>query len=258
MGFQLRHPRDRRVHFSMAKKMSLSAAHARAAALEPDEPSDAMAFGTLVDAIVMPTGRKIATFGGAVRRGKEWDAFREANAGAMIVKREELDEAMRCAESVLRNPVVNELKLFDGMHQEVVQWDMFGLPWAAGIEGERGGFDVLSVAGRFINDLKTTTNTSPAQLSRQIRKMLYPEQLAAYRFGAESKGYKIENCYLTCVERTAPYAVTVVRVPNQDLEDALHEVELWCSRIRRCEELDHWPAYVNEVVDLEPRMGWEE
>lgn len=254
--FRLRDPRDGRVHFSLAKRIATSAAHAKHGCLHPKDPTPAMTFGSIVDAMLMPVpGRSVREFAGARRAGKEWDAFvSSCKPGDLLAKGDEIIRATACALSVMHDPVVCELRLLSGEHQRVVQWDMHGLPWATGIAGDRGGFDLLGED--WIADIKTTTTTEPRAWSRQARRMLYPEQLAAYRMAASSIGRRIKNCYIVGVEVKPPFCVTVLRVPEQDLEAGERTLYSWCERIKQCEAADSWPGYVQAPVDLDPKDEW--
>jgi hypothetical protein len=253
--FALRDPKDARLHFSTAKRISVSAAHARYYCENPPEPTPAMQFGGLVDAILMPhPARKVIVFGGKVRNGKAWEEFEACNPNCLIARQDEYDRAVACAEAITRDPVVREMAFLSGKHQVVARWTMHGLPWATGIGGERGGFDLLG--DTWIADVKMTTTTEPRQWSRQARRMFYPEQLAAYREAAKSLGHLITDCYLIGCETRAPHCVTVMRVPEQDLADADKTLYNWCERIKQCEAANAWPGYVQSVTDIEPKDAW--
>jgi PDDEXK-like uncharacterized protein DUF3799 len=246
--FQLR-DYDGKVHFSLARLMADSPAKARHACENPTEPTSSMLFGSMVDHVIMPAERRIVVFPGAIRRGKEWDAFKAANEGALIVKIDEMREAEACAQAVLNDPDVREFGLFNGDHQHPFAWEMHGLPWAT------RGLDVLGA--NFVNDLKTTSSTEPSALSHHIRKMKYPEQLATYRRAARLHGKTIERCYLTCVESRPPWDVVVVEFEPEELDEADQEVELWCARIRRAEESQDWGKRTRGVMKLKPKSAWE-
>ena len=256
MTFRLRHPKDGRVHLSDAKRMAITPAHARYFCEHPKPPTPAMTFGSLCDALTLDVGkRNVRVYEGATRRGKEWDAFQaDCPADALIVKRDEFDTATAVAAAVHNDPVAGPL-LRGGEHQRVVQWDMHGLPWGTGIAGERGGFDVLGPD--YIADLKTTTDVEPGAWSRQARRMHYLEQLYCYGQGALAIGHKIANYYLVGVEAKPPHCVTVLQVPQHEIDDAGKVVYGWCERIKQCEAADFWPGHAQSVVEIEPRSAWD-
>jgi hypothetical protein len=161
---------------------------------------------------------------------------------------------MMCADAIRNDPVVRGLELLRAEQQRVIQWEMHGLPWASGIAGHRGGLDLLGED--WIADVKVTPSVQPGVWSRQSRRMLYPEQLAAYRMAASSIGRRVKNCYLIGVAAQPPHLVTVLRVPDNDLTDAERTLYAWCERIKQCEAADSWPGYVQTPVDLDPKDAW--
>jgi hypothetical protein len=225
---------------------------------------------------LMAAGNDVAVYDGAVRNGGKWDSFEEANAGKPIVLQKEWDAAYsvlkgdRCdlgcivtddeyeaangaATSVMTDPAAKER--LEGEKQRVIHWDMFGLPWGAGIAGVRGGFDILGAT--WLADLKVTDCTEPIRWSKQARRMLYPQQLAAYRAGARFIGRTIDSAHLIGVEFRPPYVVTVLDFEPEDLDDAERDVAAWCERIRQCEASGNWPGYVQTSVRIEPKGIWE-
>jgi PDDEXK-like domain of unknown function (DUF3799) len=253
--FRLRDPKDGRLHFSLAKQVAESAATAKHSCLFPKEPTPVMEFGSIVDALLMPRPtRTVVVYPGKVRNGKAWDEFEAENAGNIITLRRDYERAMMCADAIRNDEVVRDLGLMHGEQQRVIQWEMYDLPWASGIDGDRGGLDLLG--NDWIADVKVTPSVQPKRWSNQARRMLYPEQLAAYRMAASSIGRHIKNCYLIGVAAQAPHLVTVIRIPDHDLTEAERTLYAWCERIRQCEAADRWPGYVQTAVDLEPKDAW--
>ncbi len=246
-----------RVHFSAAKRMAISPAHARYYCEHPIEPTPAMQFGSLVDALALDVGKRaVRIFDGPTRRGEKWEAFQaDCPPGALIVKRDEHDRASAVANALHADPVAAPL-IRGGEHQRVIEWDMHGLPWGAGIAGVRGGFDVLG--DDYLFDLKTTMTTEPRAWSRQARRMMYVEQLVAYKHGAEAIGRKIDTLYIGGIETRAPFCVTVLRLTAADIESADRRLYAWCERIKQCEAANYWPGYVQSAVDIEPASVWDQ
>jgi hypothetical protein len=215
---------------------------------------------------LMATGVDVAIYGGAVRNGKEWEAFRDANLGryhvldkewqaaydllkgrvvdvGTIVSGEVYEDARRAAEKVIGDPDAGPLVL-RAKHQVPVQWDMHGLPWAT------RGIDALGA--EYGADLKSTACTERVAFSHQARRMRWVEQLATYAAAAPRRDW-----YLIGVEAKAPFNVTVLRPSADDMREADLEVELWCARIKRCEESGVWGGYASGIQDMEPRSAWE-
>lgn len=251
---QLRNPVDGRVHYSDLRKMAQSPAHYRHGILHPKEPTPAMLMGSAIDDCVFGGGHRIEVYDG-VRYGRKWEEFASRNQGKIILKPEQSELSYTAALAVKRDPVAHVLIYGPGVeHQRVVHWEQNGLPFAAGIAGDRGGFDVLGP--HYVADLKSTTCTQPDQWSRHAVRMMYHCQMAAYRAGARCIGREVRNCFLIGVEAYPPHCVTVLRLSDDLLEAGDKIVAGWCDTLRRCEDSDEWPGYTQSVVECDtPSWG---
>lgn len=247
---------DGRAHHSLLKLHAQSPAHVLHRARNPLEPSRAVIVGAVADRMIMGN-RGWAVFDGRTRQGKEWEAFKLAHPGETICNRSEYDDAKGCADAVLSDPVARALLDPERCEfQQVMQWDAYGLPCAAGIQGQRGGFDALclrpkSVSRPYIADMKCTADADPETLSKHAIKMYWHSQAAFYLDGARELGIGVSEFYLVCVESSAPHPVTVLRVPETALDLGRRSLQRWSDRHRACEDAGVWPGYVQAIVDLE-------
>jgi hypothetical protein len=247
----MRHPLDNRIHFSELKQHAKSAAHVKLAVQGAREITRAMIVGGVADSIVFQHGRShVVAPCKRDDRVAEWRVFKVEHAGKYICTQAELDDAEGAAQAVLADPAAQRaLKGCD--FQQVMTWDAFGLPCAAGIKGERGGFDALGPDS--IADLKVTACTEPEALSRHLLNQLWHAQLAWYRIGARTLGRRVDVCRIIAVESAAPYNVTVLRIPERWLVQGEQIVTTWAERHRACEAADAWPGYAQEEIDaIEP------
>jgi len=251
---KMRHPADGRVHLSELRghahcpaMVAYNVQHAR-------DVTRPMLVGGIADCLVFATGKGHALFPGARRSGKEWDQFKADNPGKYLCIQSELDDATGAARAVLANPVAR--KLLDGAeYQKALQWEAYGLPCASGIEGERGGFDIIGAkhwrTGRpYIADLKVTADVEPRAFSRHARKMHWPVQGRWFLGAAHAKGLPAEDFYLIGVRATPPHLVTVLRVPERELEIGGRLLTLWTERHLACEAAGVWPEYVMDETDM--------
>jgi hypothetical protein len=245
----MRHPTDGRIHFSELKQHVKSPAHVKLAIEGSRTVTESMLIGGIADSIVFQRGQGHALYEGRRDpRNKEWQTFRDANAGKYLCIASELDRAKGAADAVLRDPVAQ--RVLDGCDfQLVMQWEAHGLPCAAGIIGERGGFDALHRANGELTDLKITNCAEPEHLSRHALNQLWHAQLAWYRMGARALGQRADVCRLICAESAAPHNVTVLRLPESWLVMGEKLVAKWCERHRACEAADAWPGYVQDEVE---------
>ena len=246
---QVRDP-DGRCHFSSLKHLKDSPAHYLWNITHPrTELTRPMLVGSITDAICF-RHRKIAVYDG-IRRGKEWEAFREQHADEVVCNRAEHDDASGAALAVLHDPVSGPiLEQPENQYQRVLQWEDWGLPCAAGIAGAggRGGFDILNGKSGFIYDLKVTNDSSPRAIEKQIFSMSWHAQAAFYVDGAKALGMGPLDFALICVESTPPHPVTVVELDSALLDFGRRSLSMWTERLKQCEDADHWPGYVSEMI----------
>lgn len=251
----MRHPADGRLHFSELKEHRFSAAHVKLACETAREVTRPMRVGYVTDRLVFagPMGGGFVVYEGE-RRGNAWKDFQAKHQATCIVTAPEYAEASAAAEAVLKDP--RAMALIEGAEvQRVAKWEAYGLPCASGIEGERGGFDILNLnpKGRapYIGDLKVTRSAAPHDLARQAWSQLWHAQGAWYLDGAEALGWRVPDFVLIAVESTPPHCVTVARVPAQLLELGRRSLVLWTETHRACEAAGEWPGYVQTEIELE-------
>jgi len=248
----VRNRADGRVHISDLKHMAISPKAYEYACRHPKPRTRPMTVGAVADRLVFGFGRAVCYDG--VRTGAKWEAFRSANADAEICIASEWEDANRAAEAVLRDPVACELlKAPKAEYQRVMHWTAYGLPFAAGVPGIRGGVDLI--AGGVLADLKVTTDVEPLALCKHVTNMLWPQQLAAYVDGARSLGLEIETAALICVEATPPNDVVVLTFNEGDFEDARKSLVLWTEKLKACERIGAWPGHVQSAIPYE-RPAW--
>lgn len=253
MTTPMRHPVDGRVHFSELKSHARSPAHVKLACQKAREMTRPMMVGGLGDSMVFAQGRGHATYTGPTRRGKEWEKWREEHPGMLLPIQSEVDDARGAADAVLADPVA--ASILDGCNfQQVLQWEAFGLECAAGIAGERGGFDAINLRPRsrppYIADLKMTSCSEPEELSRHVLRMQWHAQGAWYLHGAREHGMDVSEFLIIAVESEPPHNVTVMRIPMEVIGMGEKLLTIWTDQHRRCEDAGVWPGYVGSVVDL--------
>lgn len=227
------------VRFSRLKLFGKSPAHYAAASVT-ETPS--MELGTAVDRLVFGTGAVLA-YPGATRRGKEFDAFVEANPGALIVTRTVGDQAMRMAEAVLSVP--DAVRVLSGRRQERIVWTMDGRDCA-------GTPDAFSFDDRRVGDLKTSETVDPRFFPFKVRRFAYHAQLAWYRHGLLRMGAPaIDDVFIVALESSAPYVVTVYKLTERTIEMGDRLWRLWWEQLAVCEASDSFPPYVQAIADLD-------
>lgn len=220
-----------------------SPAHLRAL-LERDRgrSSSAMEKGSAVHALVLG-GAPVTFYPGPVRRGKKWEKFRdEQPAGTLVLSRDDYDAAHGMAEAVARH--ADAVALLGGERERTLRWKELGVSCRATPDA--------TVYASHVTELKTCESAEPGQFQRQAIRYGYHAQLAWYRQAVEAlKLGKPSEAYVVAVESSDPYPVTVLRVTERAMDAGARLVCLWFERLRACLEADEWPAYVQNIVDLD-------
>jgi hypothetical protein len=235
------------LHFSRLKLIARSAAHYRGATVEE---TYAMERGTAVHRMLLTKDRVIG-YPGPQRRGKEWDAFEDANSDAVILTAKEFDKAAAMVESVRRCP--EAMRLLQGDQERTIGW-AFGDRCCEGTPD--------TVGNGFVTELKATRCSEPGKFAWQARSMAYHAQLAWYMDGCQAgKIATPEQAYCVAVESTAPFPVTVFQLTPRMLDEGRRLYRLWFERLMTYEAVNEWPAYAQGVVALdvpedEPELDW--
>lgn len=225
------------VRFSRLKKMALSPAH-YAANIQPT--SRAIGLGRAVHSMVLG-GPPVVAFTGAVRRGKEWEKFRDDHADAIIVTQDERDTCSRMADAVDSHSEAR--RVLTGRHEVPIAWEYCGRACVSTPDciGETPFGDTV------IADIKTCQTSHPGRFGWHALRMLYHAQLAFYRLAAGGA----RDCYLVAVEATPPHPVTVHRLTERALDIGERMCRGWMERLLQCEAANYWPGYCDAVNDLD-------
>ena len=227
------------VRFSNLKAYGRSAMHGRHSRIAAKEdPSIAMERGTAVDAILFGH-KRVVCYPGAVRRGKEYDAFAAKHADCEIIGKTEYDKANRMVDAVrackLAEPLLN------GVKQDTIMFNWMGV--ACRTTPDVRGPDYLT-------ELKTSQSSDPARFLWHARRMAYHAQMRFQEYGCEKLHMHIRHHWIVCVESEAPHPVTVFHVEPEALEEADKLLMLWMERLKNCEMSDNYPPYVECLVPL--------
>lgn len=199
----------------------------------PAESTSGQIMGQVLHSLVLtPDDDPPAVWDGD-RRGKEWQAFAEANKDRPILRRVEYDTVRRKADAVLAHPRVREL-LSSGTPEVTRTWERGGVRCKGRLDWSAPGLVV---------DLKGAGPLST--LERVAVANRWHQQLAWYR--ASDPG---ADCYIIAVEDKAPHDVGVWRLSPLLLSAADREIDAALEVYRRCTESGVWPGRMPEVVEM--------
>ncbi len=226
------------VRFSHLRAFGRSAAHGQHARTTEADETYAMERGTAVHAILFGT-RKVCGYPGAVRRGKEYEAFVAAHADYEVLTASEYEKASRMADAVrackLAEPYLK------GVHEETLLFRWMGLDCRA--TPDVRGLD-------YVTELKTAATSDPVRFVWDARRRHYHAQLRFQEFGCEKHRVRIRDHWIVCVESEAPHPVTVFHLEPEAREEGEKLLILWAERLKNCEASNHFPPYVECTVPL--------
>lgn len=178
------------------------------------------------------------------RRGDKWEAFKKQNAGKVLLTPKEEAEARELADALRRHERAAEMLYGGGteLHPEI-EWHYNGRKFVSHLDAYR--------KGAFVIDVKTARDGDPSRFSRTAIWSHYHTQLAMYVTAVESLGHPTPDAYLIVVEKGGPTAVTVMRLSARALERGRAQFHAWFERLQQCESAGFWPAYAQDVVELD-------
>ena len=230
-----------RLHYSTLKRFATSALAFKAA---QQEDAAHLRKGSAVHALVYGD-KRVAVYDG-VRRGKEWEAWKVANAGAVQVNETERAAALPMAEAVRGNAVVRRMGLLthpDRVVERELLWELDGIPFSSTPDLH---------CPDFCMDLKTTKFAKPSFFQNEIIRYHYHCQAVIYRRAIKAVfGYEPKHSYIVAVESKAPHDVVVFKLAPSMLLLAEKTVSTWMEQYRQCRDADVWPGYSDAVVEVE-------
>jgi len=199
--------------------------------------TDAMQFGTCLDAIFYKTTEKLAIYNKTKNRsGPQWEQFKIDNPDKEIVTQNAYDNA-ECAATALRASSA-AMRVLDGASQLKLRWMI----------GDRECEGTPDSAGKRLTDLKAT-DPDPSKFYWHAQQMLWHAQVSWYKNALMQCGYdEPESVHIVAVRPKQPHIVSVIDVCESMLLDI--GTREWMSALERlnvCEENDHWPAWTDEA-----------
>ena len=222
------------VRFSHLRAYGRSAMHGWHARNNEMDATSAIERGAGVDAIIFGTS-KVVAYPGAVRRGKEYDAFVAANPGAQILTATEYAKVTRMADAVMSNPLA--APYMKGVTQQTKLFRWMGLDC-------RSTPDVIGDS--FLTELKTSATSEPVKFTWHALRMAYHAQMRMQQIAIASR----VPCFVVCVEATEPHPVTVFEIDKQTLELGEKLLVLWAERLKAAEQAQQFPPYAQSVFPL--------
>jgi hypothetical protein len=235
------------LRFSALRQFAKSPAHYAAYLEQEQTATSGMDVGTAAD-ILLLGGPRVVAYPGPVRRGKEFEAFKAANADALIVTAKEYETAFGIAASVQSCDLA--MDLLTGIRQSTEFWTNNGREC-------RGTPDVRGAD--YIVDLKTGETSDPRRFHWKVRTYAYHAAAAWYldglhrvHFAATGQPARvIRAAFIIAVEQSPPHVVTVFKLTDHVLDMGERLWRTWFEQLQVCEASGEFPPYSQAIVDLD-------
>jgi len=238
------------VNWSSLKHMVKSPMHYLFAQSQPPEDTATLMAGRAAHTAILEPDRfplEYAVYGGATRRGSDWEAFKAANEGRSIIKSAEYMEALSLRDAVRGHKVASRY-LSDGLPERSITWT----DEATGIKC-KGRVDYLRGDG-FV-DLKTTANLDERRFQNTFHDLGYHMQLAFYLRGLKALGMLAPVVRLVAVEASDPHDVAAFIVDPGVLATGDEKITELLALLVDCQKRKKWPGrYPEESTLFLP--GW--
>jgi len=236
------------VNWSTLRAMAQSPLAYRYAAAHPREDTATFRLGRLTHmAILEPEcfERDVCVYPGPVRRGREWDAFRAANASREIVTATEFALARCASEAALSHPVARH-HLTGIAETEVV------LTWTDAATKIDCKARVDRMTTQYLLEVKTAREVAPWPFGRQCAALKYHGQFAFYLDGARAAGRDLPGSPIViAIQPEPPHDVAVYTVPDDVLDAGRELYRGLLNRLLRCRESGHWPGVCEGEIALQ-------
>lgn len=228
---------------STLKEGRASPAHVKAA-MDRERvkvPTDEMLLGSALHVAFLEPEKlldSVVKWEGKARRGKEWDAFKDANANKIILTEAMNAKLIRMVQALRRHPRVREW-LGKIEHTEVAAiGDVHGLRM-------KGRCDALT--NDPLVDLKKVATCDLGRITNTILTFGYHIQSYIYR-----TLFNRDKFLLICIEDEPPFDVVPHELSPAFLRMGQSEAESLIERYKECEASGIWPGRCDDVVTVEP------
>ena len=209
--------------------------HGHLARTKEAEQTVPMERGFALHALVFGT-YNVCGYPGAVRRGKDYEAFAREHADSEILTMAEYEKARGMADAVRQCKLAEPM--LKGITEQTIlfRWNALDCRATPDVRGDG-----------FITELKTAATAEPTKFTWQALRFHYHAQMRLQQIACSRQ----PECFIVCVESADPFPVTVFRVDERALEVGGKLLMLWAERLKNCEASDQYPPYVSCIVPLE-------
>lgn len=244
------------------KLLARSPAHYWARYVDPNrevkEDTPALLLGHQIHTAVLEPGKYLARYyplpekyNRATKQGKEdyaWHEEKAKAAGQELISKENHEICQKIAEGVRTHPSASYLFDLPGMVEQSFYWKdpETGVLCKCRVDKLVKFNDKLVIL-----DLKSTTDASPRQFSRDAYNYGYHISAEFYRQGvAAVSGQEIGANILAAYEKESPFACAFYDIDEAMLAHARGEIRALLRQYADCLAADDWPGYPEDIQPL--------
>ena len=238
------------VNWSTLREATKSALHYQHGLHVQRPETDAMRLGRATHTAVFEPEcleDEYAVWDGGMRRGKDWEAFKDAHKKRTILKEDEYERALAIRDAVRSSPQSAPL-LHSGIPECTIEWTdkATGLPCKARLDW---------LSEKALVDLKTTRDIEARAFGRHVGTMLYHCQFAFASMGLRANGLK-RKVKIIAVEQDPPHDVAVYELSEDVLWAGEVKVRQALNTVASCRRTKRWTGrYPDECSLVLP--SWE-
>jgi hypothetical protein len=174
--------------------------------------------------------REYCIYEGKVRRGKEYDAFKELNTGKEVLNTKEFELISDIRQAVMNNPVAKAL--FKGGKAEYSVF--YRDPITDLICKARADY----LGAGYIADLKSIDDVCPRNFGNQVVKYGYHIQAAFYM-----RAFGVDEFVFVCVGKKAPYEVAIYSLSDELIEMGHLQIDQALEHLKECKQNKVWEGF---------------
>ena len=223
----------------------------------PDEPTPAMAFGTLVHSMILEPDTVDKLYhvmqASATTKAGKAEKAQAIEEGKTIVSATDFAKAKAMQARVQAHPAASWLLGLPGHSEASMFWEM--QTEDGRIRQCKARADRIAQVGdgEVIIDLKTTSGAvSPAELEKTVARFGYHRQAAWYSDGYERIAGKAPmGFYFIFVSTSAPYLVTAGKMSDEASAIGWGDCLKAEKILHECEESGKWPGYADQLIEID-------
>jgi len=209
-----------------------------------DEDNDDMMVGRAAHTAVFEPDRFLKDYAlySKIRKGNDWEAFKELNVGKTILTDKMFYNALRIRDAVRADEIAKPF-LNDGKPEVTLQFDdpETLIPCKARL-------DWISQPNNVLVDLKTSHNVNPWKFGKIGADLYYHSQCAFYQRALRANSMETPDfAILITVENSPPHDVVVMEVDSHSLRVGDELCGNWLHDLSNCLASGKWPGQASSI-----------